>query len=149
MALDPFRNVSVILPQKSHLLLVERCQADYTVIWLSFLFLYIASVIIAVAVLAFKSSEIRYKNFRDTKATSNSFAFLAIFTTFIGVFYWLFLRSLEQNFSNSKNLLVVLYSTHFTIPLLCQVFLFVPKIYPPIKRLLMKGAVKSKGSWPN
>ena len=144
MALDPFKNVTTVSYEKSHLLLIERCEADYTLIWIDLLFLYTLSIIIAVAVLAFKSSEIRFKNFRDTKAT-NAFAFLFIFTDTLSVVYWFFIRSLGRSISIEKKLLVTLCITHFTLPLLCQVFLFVPKVYPPIIRHLTKNTVKCKG----
>ena len=144
MALDPFKNVTTMSYEKSHLLLIERCEANYTLIWIDLLFLYTLSIVIAVAVLAFKSSEIRFKNFRDTKAT-NAFAFLFIFTDTLLVVYWFFIRSLGRSISIEKKLLVTLCVTHFTLPLLCQVFLFVPKVYPPIIRHLTKNTVKRKG----
>ena len=143
MALDPFKNVTTMSLEKSHLLLFERCEANYTLIWVELLFLYTFFVIIAVAVLAFKSSEIRFKNFRDTKAT-NAFAFLFIFTDTLFVVYWFLIRSLGQTNSIENKLLVTLCVTHFTLPLLCQVFLFVPKVYPPIIRHWKKNDVKRK-----
>ena len=86
MSLGPFKNVSVKFPQKSHLLLLERCETKHTAIWIGLLFLYSFFVIMALAILAFKSSKIRYKNFRDTKAT-NAFAFLYIFSAILGLMY--------------------------------------------------------------
>ena len=146
MALDPFRNVTITSLEKSHLLLQERCEfeEDYTLVLIGLLLLYTFSIIIAVVILAFKSSAIRYKNFTDTKAT-NAFAFLSIFTDALGVFYWFFFRSLERSIQNDNKLLVALCFSHFTLPLLCQVFLFVPKVYPPIIRHLTKNTVKRKG----
>ena len=144
MSLGPFKNVSVKFPQKNHLLLLERCETKHTAIWIGLLFLYSFFVIMALAILAFKSSKIRYKNFRDTKAT-NAFAFLYIFSAILGLMYWFFYRTLEQSFSTLVKINIPLYITHFTLPLLCQMFLFVPKVYPPIKRHLTKNSVKSKG----
>ena len=144
MSLDTFRNARLRIPQKGHELLLERCESEHTVIWVSLLFLYIVTVIAALAILAFKSSEIRYKNFRDTKAT-NAFTFLTVFTLMSGVAFWLFLQNFEDSYSGIINSSIPLYFTHFTLPLLCQVFLFVPKVYPPIIRHLTKNAVKSKG----
>ena len=143
IALDPFINVTTMSLGKSHLVIFERCQSNYTLIWVDLQFVYTSSIIIAVAVLAFKSSEIRFKNFRDTKAT-NAFAFLFIFTDVIFIVYWFFIRSLGQTNSIEKKLLVIVCVTHFTLPILCQVFLFVPKVYPPIIRHWKKNAVKSK-----
>ena len=77
VALDPFMNTYITVPKKSHLLLLDRFESKHTAVWIGLLALYTLAVIIAVAILAFKSSEIRYKNFRDTKAT-NAFAFFYI-----------------------------------------------------------------------
>jgi hypothetical protein len=145
MALDAFKNVSTISPKRSHEILTEKCEADYVVIWINLLLLYVAIVCLALLILALKSSKIRYKNFQDTKAT-NAFTFLINFTVTLTVMYWFLLRSFEPNFSNSVSILIPLYITHFKLPLLCQVLLFVPKVYPPVKRHLFKEAVKSKGS---
>ena len=141
VTLDPFKNTSITVPKKSHLLLLERCESKHTAIWVGLLVLYTLAVIIAVAILAFRSAEIRYKNFRDTNAT-NAFAFFYIFTVILGTIYWSFYHNLRLSPSNNTNSFIVLYIIHLIIPLLCQVFLFIPKVYPPIKRHLTK---KSKG----
>ena len=143
MAPDPFKNTSIAVPKKSHLLLLERCESKHTAVWIGLLVLYTFAVTISVAILAFKSSKIRYKNFRDTKAT-NAFAFLKIFAVLIGTMYWFFYRNLRLSSSSIANSYIPLYVIHFVLPLLCQVFLFVPKVYPPLKRHLTKNIVKSK-----
>jgi hypothetical protein len=145
MALDAFKNLSSRFPQRSHEVIIERCDADHVVTWIGLLLVYTVSVIIALAILAFKSSKIRYKNFQDTKAT-NAFTFLTIITIILGVMYWLFLRNFEDSFHNIMSSSVPLYISHFTLPLLCQVYLFYPKVYPPVKRHLFKNTVKSKES---
>ena len=53
MALDPFKNVNIKFPQKSHLLLLERCETKHAAIWIGLLFLYSFFVIMALAILAF------------------------------------------------------------------------------------------------
>ena len=70
MALDAFKDVSTKSPQRSHEMLTEECEADYVVIWINLLLLYITIVCVALLILALKSSKIRYKNFQDTKATN-------------------------------------------------------------------------------
>ena len=76
--------------QINYLLIVKACNSDNTIIWLSFLLIYIVIVATALVVLAFKSSAIRYKNFNDTKAT-NAFTFLTIFMEFLGASLLVFL----------------------------------------------------------
>ena len=63
---------------------------------------------------------------------------------FGGNVYWFLFRSFEPNFSSVVNILIPFYITHFKLPLLCQVLLFVPKVYPPLRRQVLKNAVKSK-----
>jgi magnesium-transporting ATPase (P-type) len=145
MALDAFKNLSLRFPQRYHEVIIERCNADHVVLWIGLLLLYTLSLCIAVTIMAYKSLKIRYKNFRDTKAI-NAFAFITIVSTILGIMYWFVFRSFDPSFSNLRSILVPLYITHFTLPLLCQVLLFVPKVYPPVKRYLFKEAVKSKGS---
>ena len=142
-ATDTFRNVRIESPQTSHLLVAEACMSDHTIIWLCLLLIYIVAVAMALVILAFKSSAIRYKNFNDTKAT-NAFTFLVIFIEFLGLGYWYFYRNLEPLYTHITENIIVLFCAHFTLPILCQLFLFVPKVYPPLKRCLLRNVVKRK-----
>ena len=55
----------------------DRCLSNHTALWLGMLLVYFFILLIAVIVVAFKTSKIRYKHFRDAKAT-NIYAFLGI-----------------------------------------------------------------------
>lgn len=78
------------------------------------------------------------KKFRDTKAT-NAFAYLSIFNAFMTVVYWYILRSLPISLENIEKTGNILYTGHLTEAFLCQIFLFVPKVFPPTMRWLSRN----------
>ena len=128
-ATDTLRNLRIESLQTSHLLVAEACISDHIIVWLYLLLTYIVAVAIALVILAFKSSTIRHMNFNDTKAT-NAFTFLVIFILFLGLGYWYFYRNLEPLYTYITENIIVLFCVHFALPILCQLFLFVPKVYP-------------------
>ena len=142
-ATDTFKHVRIESPQTNHRLIVEACVSDHTIVWLCLLLLYIVIVSIALVILALKSSSIRYKNFNDTKAT-NAFIYLAVFVEFLSLGYWYFFLILEPLYTHITENVIVLFCAHFTLTILCQLFLFVPKVYPPLKRCLLRRVVASK-----
>jgi hypothetical protein len=93
------------------------------------------SLIIAMVVLAFKSSIIWYKNFRNIM-TTNVFAFLSTMVIIMTTLHWWFFHSLEPSIANFTATYITLYCGHNSIVILCQGFLFLPKIVPPIRRRL-------------
>ena len=136
-AIDPLTNREIVLFTKSHNVILEECSSSYIVTWVVLLLSYLIVILIILSVVAFKTSKIRYKNFKDTKAT-NAFGFLTIFCVTNIVFYWLFFDNLEESVQNFKAAEICLYVGHFITALLCPIFLFVPKIYPPLKRCFDK-----------
>ena len=142
-ALDPFFNVQVEVPHKKHLLVLDLCVNDNIIIWLLLSLVYTSILITAIVILGFMSSNIRYKHFKDTKAT-NGYSFLAIFVTVMTLVYWYFFRSQKPSIHNILETEITLYAGHIIIPISCQIFLFIPKIYPPISRCIFQKAVKHK-----
>lgn len=137
LAVDPFKSNIFQFSTKSHVLAFEKCDSSYTIVWVCLLLLYIFIVMIALTILAFKSSNIRYKNFKDTKAT-NIFTFLTISIVITTMIYWYFLSTFELSSSNDRHNKITLFCGHFSVPLLCQMLLFVPKVYAPLRRWLSK-----------
>ena len=138
-SIDTFSPTRFEIEEKDRIVVLYRCKSNHSTIWLALILLYVTGLIIALAVLAFKSSSVRYKNFKDTKAT-NAFTFLIILVIITTVSYWYFFRSLEESFYSIKQSQIALYSGHFALPLLCQIFLFVPKIYAPLKRCFQNNS---------
>ena len=77
------------------------CTSNYTSIWLGLLLLNFFILLISVIVVAFKTSKIRYKHFRDAKAT-NIYAFLVSFITVMTIFYWFFFFNQEISISSVR-----------------------------------------------
>ena len=130
---DPFSKQRLMLPHEQGY--YDRCLGNHTALWLGMLLVYFFILLIAVIVVAFKTSKIRYKHFRDAKAT-NIFAFLISFITIKTFFYWSFFRSLEISIHNIKSSGSTLFVGYILVAMSCQFTLFVPKLYPPIVRRL-------------
>ena len=96
---------------------------------------------VAVIIIAVKTSEIRYKNFQDTKAT-NAFAFVTITVITMGAFYWYFFSSLPPSAENYKSAEVALNVGILITAMACQIFLLLPKVYAPLKRWLFQNKVQ-------
>lgn len=143
--LDTFTKVKVE-HERDHLIKFNTmCHSEFSSIWVLLLTFYLLIVILAVVILAFKSSAIRYKNFQDTKAT-NAFTFLAVFITISTLCYWLFFRklSLEQSFSGFENSVRALCISHTLLAFLCPTFLFVPKLRCLFRRHRRQSTIRSK-----
>ena len=118
------------------LLILERCVSKNIYSWTAILVTYILILVLAVIIAAFKTSTIRYKHFQDTKAT-NSFAFLVIFTILTTLLYFGIFNALGSHYN--IHLDIVLYVGHTTFALICQIFMFVPKVLPPFRRWFFKS----------
>ena len=119
-----------------------ECLNDHTFIWFGMLLAYFFILLIAVIVASFKTSKIRYKHFKDAKAT-NIYAFIVAFLTVTILLYWFFFRSLEIGLKSSG---YIHYVGHSLVSMSCQFTLFVPKLYPPIVRRLKQWSSNRKGS---
>ncbi len=121
----------------SHDEIFNYCRSSHTPIWLLISMLYMSVLITAVIFTAIKTSASRFKHFRDAKAT-NAFASTSILIATMCTFYWGFFSYLPPSRQNYKSAVVPLYISHNLIAMLCQIFLFIPKVYPPMKRWLSR-----------
>ena len=72
---------------------------------------------------------------------------LLISPTYIAILaliYWYFFRLKEPDTDTLLTTHGILYAGHGGIVILCQILLFVPKVYPPLKRKIIQDCVKSK-----
>ena len=144
-AVDYYSSQTVVIPQKGYFEVHVVCLSNHIAIWLGLLVLNFFILLIAVIVVAFKTSKIRYKNFRDAKAT-NIYAFLVSFSTVTILFYWFFFHSLDVSIPNLRGAAYTLAVGHILAPMSCQFTLFIPKLYPPIVRQLKQWNSNRKGS---
>ena len=142
-AVDYYSIHTIVIQHKGYLEVHEVCFSTHIAIWLGLLLLNFFILLIAVIVVAFKTSKIRYKHFRDAKAT-NIYAFLVSFITVKTILYWYFFHNLELSIHNKRSADFTAYVTHILIPMSCQFTLFVPKLYSLIVRRLRPNAVKSR-----
>ena len=140
---DPFTRHEQEFPHENYVFIYGRCQSNYTIEWLILLLSYYFILSTALMCLALKTSRIRHKHFRDTKAT-NAFAFLSNYIVVLALIYWYFFRLKKQDTNTLLTTHGILYAGHGGIVILCQILLFVPKVYPPLKRKIIQDCVKSK-----
>ena len=101
------------------------CSCQYIGMWLALCYSWIGLLLICVLFLAIQTRHIKYRHFKDTKKV-NAFIYsiCIVFTTFI---------SLSHLFE-MVNIIIAAYLfrwfSYFTIVLMCQLFLFLPKFVP-------------------
>ena len=139
-ALDPSMDKKSVVLTEREVVVTEVCGSKHTLIWLCLLLLYFTALLLAVIILAFKTSKVRFKNFRDTKAT-NAYAFLTVFFIVSTLAYWLFFSTTDSKAGSAE---ITLYVGHTIIGLLCPLCLFVPKLIPPLKRSIRKQRKEQK-----
>ena len=75
---DPFTLIHLEVHHKNFIFVDSMCSSNYTIEWLISLLFYVFILSVALTCLALKTANIRYKHFRDTKAT-NAFAYLSCY----------------------------------------------------------------------
>ena len=111
----------------------ERCTSKYTAVWSFLLIIFFLALSLAVIVVAIKSRKIRLELFKDTKRV-NFFIFLSLFVRVNSFAYWI-IFSLGRLHGDVPD--YILYASHMIGALLCQVILFLPKVWPPLREKLL------------
>ena len=142
-AIDPLVNHQITQEFKGHRVILEYCLSVHTAVWLVIPIAYLSFFMVAVVIIALITSSLKFKHFRDAKAT-NAFVFVAIVTTIMGTFYWLFFSLLPPTSENYRSAETTLNICLTLIPISCQVFLFLPKVYAPTRRWFYGDKVKKK-----
>ena len=108
---------------------VSDCQGDNIGIWLGVISGYIFLVAILILMLAISTRNIRYSNFKDTKKVN---VFLGCLFSICIVSYsvGLILRDTGEYFAAADIARIV--GSSLLVPILCQGFLFMPKVVPII-----------------
>ena len=136
--LDPLVNHIMVTRRENVIEIHKTCLSNHIFIWPVMSTIYLIILIIAVAIIAFKTSKIPFKDFRDSKATY-AYIFIIIFVTIQVQFYWFFLSSLKPVTTEiTAASHYILYTGNFIITISCPCLLFIPKIYPSISRCLSR-----------
>ena len=141
---DPLTLTFIEKPHQNTPLILSRCTSEHIIKWVAVLLFYIIVFSFALVCLAFKTSKIRYRYFSDTKAT-NAFTYLTTLAATLTLVFWYYYYQLGLSvFSAAHIARGALYAGHSGLAILCQVFLFVPKVYPPLERKFTQDHVMAK-----
>ena len=137
--LDPLVNHVMETRHENFIERHKKCSSNHIFTWFVMLTIYLIILIIAVAIIAFKTSIIPFKDFRDSKATY-AYVFTLIFVITQMQFYWYFLSSLKPLTSEitAAPSYIISYIGNLIITTSCPCLLFIPKIYPSISRCLSR-----------
>ena len=108
-----------------------HCRSSHQIVWFGLLLVFYIALSIAVIVVAVKTRKVRLKHFKDTKKV-NLLIFLLLFIVSFTLSFWLFFTELYDHV-----VLIILCTGHLFTAFLCQLILFAPKVWPPLKRRLM------------
>ena len=111
----------------------DRCKSNNTELWLLLMLAYNIILSLAVVIVAIKSRKIRLKQFKDTKKV-NLLIFLILLVGISTFSYWFIFSITDTHFEVS---IYILYSGHIVISFLCQIILFVPKVWPPVRERML------------
>ena len=105
----------------------QLCHSQNVNTWLGILLGKLGVLFVIVLFLAFKTRKILRSNFKDTKKVN-----IYIFLTVMIVITLMSLYSLFKTTENTVGTFLMVYFAFGTTGLLCQLFLFVPKVFSPI-----------------
>jgi hypothetical protein len=136
-AIDPLYRVDSFIEHPGYIENVVIChRSNYELTWYALAFVYLFLLSVAVITVAIKSRNIRLALFKDTKKV-NVLIFLLYIVGLCTFSYW-------QVFLDSGYSYIVLYAGHMLMAFLCQIILFVPKIWPAIQKKIIHHDYKHR-----
>ena len=116
------------------------CSSKSPEVWLAVTLVYSGVLLFMVMLLAILTRHIRNSEYKDTKKV-NVFIFIVVMTLAITILLWLVFSSLEIEIGGN----ITEWLTSFSVAMLCQVCIFVPKLLPlAIKKIFGGRARKLK-----
>ena len=94
-------------------------------VWLSVILLYSGVLLFMIVVLAIETRHIKNNSYKDTKKV-NAFIFLVIIVLTISISLWIIFEAIKIEVGAN----ISEWMTYLSVPLLCQVCLFIPKTLP-------------------
>ena len=140
--LDPYHNELHNVTHPGFIEVEKKCVCNHLAIWSASLLVYTILLSMVVIAVAIKSRKIRLKQFKDTKKV-NLLIFLLLFFGVSTYGYWSFftLTDLHEDIAN-----YTLIAGHIIMALFCQVILFVPKVWPPLREKYQPYSSKQQSS---
>ena len=131
--LDPHRKVDYFTEHPGFIRMDIRCSVgQYYYIWFALAYGYLSLLFVIVVIVAIKSRKIRYTNFKDTKKV-NLFISLLFINATCSFSYWQILQYSGFHYASA----VILCVGHILGAFLCQAILFIPKVWPSIKKKII------------
>ena len=129
-ATDPYRSVvTTSIIDNGPLPVFAECRSSHEFYWL-ILLAYVLMLCFLLVVMSILTRNIKYKNFKDTKKIIG----LVIIGILLGcstLSYIVIFKIRNKDYRYTHDLLMI---SHLTFILECQIFLFLPKIIPTIKK---------------
>ena len=124
-----------------HYVVVQKCYSHHLSWWITLVFGYTVALFIPILHVAILTRKIKRKEFNDSKAINTLVAIIFVLVC-IGTALWFLLRMIGANIASKA-----VYSVGFSsTAVVCQIFLFVPKITPPtctLKLARIKNRLKA------
>ena len=140
-AIDPRYRVDSFTEHPGYIETELRCRSsNYELTWFALSLAYLFLLSAAVIIVAIKSRNIRLAQFKDTKKV-NVLIFLLCIVGICMFSLWKVFRDLGFVLHS----LFVLYAGHLLMAFLCQIILFVPKIWPAIQKKIIHHNCKHTG----
>ena len=130
---DPYLATVSETPHTNFIEIRIKCYSKHIRTWTLLLLSYNILLCIILISVAIKTRKIRKKNFKDTKKVN---AFIFVYLYIVSLSLGLFL--LGHAIGNPKLSETVIHVGSTTMILLVSFFLFIPKLYPPLKRSLIR-----------
>ena len=118
----------------------QECSSQYLEVWLLLVLAYTTSIGMALVILAYRTRKIKRGHFKDTKKINGFFVSL-IAIGFICIPLWVIFYLVEM-YQASTYVATIGYTA---VPIACQVFLIVPKVWPGLKKsFFLQDRLRSK-----
>jgi hypothetical protein len=130
-AIDPRYRVEKFIEHPGHIENVITCHhSDYTLTWYALTLAYSFLLSVSVVSVAVKSRNIRLARFKDTKKVNILIYLLYVVGIFMFTFWLVFAELIRDSY-------LILSAGHMLMAFLCQIILFVPKIWPAIRKKII------------
>jgi hypothetical protein len=131
---DPYTGTVLFSVSNGYLHATVLCESEHSIKWLVVLFVYLTTISLILIIFAILTRKIKYSDFKDTKKVS-ILSFLLVFTGASTLGSWYLLRIIGADVILVH---VVLEIGHYCVILECQGFIFAPKLFTVVKRILVR-----------
>ena len=132
-SIDPYLGSLKIISELNTIQYQKECKSTHTMLWYSLLAVYTITIFSILVVVAIRMRRIQKSHFNDTKKV-----IILVSCYFLNLILALSIWRVLYAAVNAYMAAIVLHIGHFTIIVLCQVFLFAPKVVPPLIRYIKK-----------